>query len=82
VVTEAGGLVKPHAGAEALARALIELLADDELRQTARTAARDYAVHHMDRKTILDGLGRSLLEVAQGKGDHADDGRALSWVED
>ncbi len=69
VVTEAGGLVVAHADAEALARAVSLLLTDEALRRAARIEARAYAELHMDRKAILDGFGRVLLEAVPGKGD-------------
>ena len=57
------------ADAEALARAVNVLLTDDAMRRAACIEARAYAELHMDRKTILDGLGRALLEAVPGKGD-------------
>lgn len=82
VVAAAGGLVVPHADAEALAHAVSGLLTDNAMRQAARIEARAYAELHMDGKTILDGLGRSLLELIQCSGDPAGDGHALGWTRD
>lgn len=82
VVNEAGGQVVQHADAESLANNVAGLLADNDMHQTARTAARGYAELHMDKRTILDGLGRSLLELIQCDGDPAGKGRDLGWTED
>lgn len=65
MVTQAGGLLVEHGDAHALARAVGLLLDGSVLRETARRAARQYALAHLDKQTILSGLRDSLTELAE-----------------
>lgn len=63
VVGAAGGVVVPPGDLEALAEAVVRLAAQPETRAAMRLQARDYAVRHMGKEAIMQGLMSQLKRL-------------------
>ncbi len=66
-VVETRGVISPPGDAGALAKGIVDLDADAELRARLGTKARIYAVAHLGKQVVMEGFERALIDAGAAR---------------